>query len=80
VRDSPQRDAWLAALADAAETAQVDLFPRYQVMHGWALAHTPFQAFLAKDELHMNDWGADCVARLLADAIAEAAQPARPKL
>ena len=33
----------------------------------------PFEAFVAPDELHMNDWGYACVAKLLAVAITEAA-------
>jgi len=38
----------------------------------------PFDAFLSPDELHMNDWSYGCVAKLLAGAIADAAQ--RPTL
>ena len=33
----------------------------------------PFDAFLAPDQLHMNDWGYNCVAQMLADGIAAAA-------
>jgi hypothetical protein len=35
--------------------------------------HMPFEAFVAPDGLHMNDWGYGCVAKLLAGAISEAA-------
>ncbi len=79
VRDSPDRDALLASLRAAAEASGVDLFPRYQVMRGWALARPDWDAFLAPDALHMNDWGADCLARLLARAIADAASPEEPR-
>jgi acyl-CoA thioesterase-1 len=33
----------------------------------------PFSRFTVKDGLHMNDWGYDCIARLLASSIVAAA-------
>ena len=33
----------------------------------------PFSAFVTPDDLHMNDWGYGCLAKLLGTAIAEAA-------
>jgi acyl-CoA thioesterase-1 len=33
----------------------------------------PFEAFLSPDQLHMNDWGYVCIAKLLGSAMAEAA-------
>ena len=33
----------------------------------------PFESFLAPDLLHMNDWGYNCMAQMLADAIGAAA-------
>jgi acyl-CoA thioesterase I len=61
-------------LALAAKQANVDLFERFAIMRNWyEVQHLPFEAFAALDQLHMNDWGYDCVAKLLADAIAEAA-------
>jgi hypothetical protein len=38
--------------------------------------HIPFEAFLGPDSLHMNDWGYDCMATLLADAIVRASADA----
>jgi len=61
-------------LAIAAKQENVDLFERFAIMRNWyEVQHLPFDAFAAPDQLHMNDWGYDCVAKLLADAIAEAA-------
>lgn len=61
-------------IALAAKEANVDLFNRFAVMRDWhEVQHIPFEAFVAPDELHMNDWSYGCVAKLLAAAIAEAA-------
>jgi acyl-CoA thioesterase I len=61
-------------LAIAAKQENVDLFERFAIMRNWyEVQHLPFEAFAASDQLHMNDWGYGCVAKLLADAIAEAA-------
>jgi acyl-CoA thioesterase I len=61
-------------LAIAAKQENVDRFERFAIMRNWYEAqHIPFDAFTAPDQLHMNDWGYGCVAKLLADAIAEAA-------
>jgi acyl-CoA thioesterase-1 len=57
-----------------AKEANVDLFERFAVMRYWYLTEGfPFSVFTSPDELHMNDWGYGCVAKLLADAIHEAA-------
>ena len=61
-------------IALTAKEADVDLFNRFAVMRHWHEAeHIPFEAFVAPDQLHMNDWGYDCVAKLLASAITDAA-------
>jgi len=61
-------------IALAAKEASVDLFNRFAVMRSWhEVQHLPFEAFVAPDELHMNDWSYACVAKLLAAEIAEAA-------
>ena len=57
-----------------AKEANVDLFERFAVMRYWQLTEDlPFSTFISPDELHMNDWGYGCVAKLLAGAIHEAA-------
>jgi len=61
-------------LAIAAKQENIDLFERFAIMRNWyEVQHIPFETFAAPDQLHMNDWGYGCVAKLLADAIAEAA-------
>jgi acyl-CoA thioesterase I len=61
-------------IARAAKEGSVDLFNRFAVMREWHdVEHMPFEAFVAPDGLHMNDWSYACVAKLLATAISEAA-------
>jgi lysophospholipase L1-like esterase len=61
-------------IARAAKEGSVDLFNRFAVMREWHdVQHMPFEAFVAPDGLHMNDWSYGCVAKLLAGAITEAA-------
>jgi lysophospholipase L1-like esterase len=61
-------------IALAAKTENVDLFERFAIMRDWSeVQHLSFDAFVAPDRLHMNDWGYGCVAKLLSGAIAEAA-------
>jgi lysophospholipase L1-like esterase len=61
-------------IARAAKEGSIDLFNRFAVMREWHdVQHMPFEAFVAPDGLHMNDWGYGCVAKLLAGAITEAA-------
>jgi acyl-CoA thioesterase I len=58
----------------AAKQESVDLFRRFALMRNWHdVQHIPFDAFVAPDALHMNDWSYACVAKLLAAGIAEAA-------
>ena len=57
-----------------AKIENVDLFRRFALMRNWhEVQHIPFEAFVSPDELHMNDWSYACLAKGLADAIAEAA-------
>jgi acyl-CoA thioesterase I len=61
-------------LAITAKQENIDLFERFAIMSNWyEVQHIPFDTFAAADQLHLNDWGYGCVAKLLADAIAEAA-------
>ena len=61
-------------IALAAKEANVDLFNRFALMRNWhEVQHIPFEAFVAPDKLHMNDWSYACVAKVLATAITEAA-------
>jgi lysophospholipase L1-like esterase len=70
-----KRDAegMVALIAAAAKLANVDLFRRFALMRRWHETEgLPFSTFLSADELHMNDWSYQCVARHIAGAIAEA--------
>ena len=50
------------------------LFNRFALMRDWHdVRGVPFDAFLAPDGLHLNDWSYDCVANLLATSIIDAA-------
>jgi hypothetical protein len=70
----PDAEAMVTLISRAAKEANVDLFQRYATMRYWREAeHLPFTAFVTPDDLHMNDWGYGCLAKLLGTAIAEAA-------
>jgi acyl-CoA thioesterase I len=57
-----------------AKASSVDMFDRFAVMKYWRETRAyPFETFLNPDLLHMNDWGYDCLAQLLATAIVDAA-------
>jgi acyl-CoA thioesterase-1 len=61
-------------LQTVAQTANVPVFRRFAIMSHWrTVAHVPFERFTVKDGLHMNDWGYQCIARLLANSIVAAA-------
>jgi acyl-CoA thioesterase I len=70
----PETEGMIEVMAAAATRRGVDLFPRFAVMREWhEVEHIPFEAFLSPDQLHMNDWGYACFAKLLGGAIADAA-------
>ncbi len=70
----PETEGMEDQIALAAKEESVDLFRRFAVMRNWHdVQHIPFDAFVAPDQLHMNDWGYGCVAKLLAAGIADAA-------
>jgi acyl-CoA thioesterase-1 len=64
----------LMALYDAiAKEDTVNVFHRFALMRYWhEVRGLPFETFLSRDELHMNDWSYACIAKVLADAIIEA--------
>jgi lysophospholipase L1-like esterase len=65
----------LGLIAEATRQTNVDLFPRFAVMRYWMQhEHMAFADFISPDKLHMNDWGYACFAKLIGDAITEAAQ------
>jgi lysophospholipase L1-like esterase len=66
-------------IATLAKQDNVNLFRRFDVMQNWHEASViPFETFVTADNLHLNDWGYGCVAKILAGALADAAS--RPTL
>ena len=67
-------ESMVSLIATLAKQDNVDLFRRFAVMQSWREASgIPFETFVSPDNLHMNDWGYGCVAKILAGAIADAA-------
>ena len=70
----PEVGPMVELISSTAKASSVELFDRFAIMKYWRVTRgMPFEAFLSPDLLLMNDWGYDCVARLLADAITDAA-------
>ncbi len=69
----PEIGAVVSLIASLAKQDNVDLFHRFAIMQNWREASgIPFETFVSPDNLHMNDWGYACVAKILAGAIADA--------
>jgi lysophospholipase L1-like esterase len=67
----PDLPTLVRLLSDIGEEFGINVFRRCEIMRYWReVAGIPFETFITEDELHMNDWGYDCMARLLATAIA----------
>jgi len=63
-------DKMVSIIGRAARAMRVGLFPRFAVMKEWHTAQSlPFDVFVIRDGLHMNDWGYACFAQLLGDSI-----------
>jgi acyl-CoA thioesterase I len=74
VLEKTETEGMLDQIALEAKEESVDLFRRFAIMQEWnERQHLPFDVYVSPDQLHMNDWGYACVAKLLAGAIAEAA-------
>jgi len=66
----PQATAVVRMLDTVAREAHVAVFHRFAIMGNWRLIqHLPFERFMSRDGLHMNDWSYGCMSRLLATAI-----------
>jgi acyl-CoA thioesterase I len=72
----PDLPALVRLLSDVGTEFGINVFRRCEIMRCWReVAGIPFRTFITEDELHMNDWGYDCMAKLLTTAIAQAATP-----
>jgi len=70
----PQAERMVELINTTAKAESVDLFQRYALMRRWHdVDHMTFEAIVSPDGLHMNDWSYGCLAKGLAEAIAEAA-------
>jgi hypothetical protein len=70
----PNNEIMISFLAHTAKQQHVNLFRRFTLMRRWVEAEDiPFEAFVSRDLLHMNDWSYRCVAKVFAAAIHEAA-------
>ena len=70
----PETERMVDSLSTSAKLENVNLFRRFAVMRYWnETNHVPFEQFVTPDGLHMNDWGYQCLAKLLAAAISDAA-------
>lgn len=69
----PEADPMVDLIARTAKQEDIGVFHRFALMQHWHdIDGLQFAAFVAPDELHMNDWGYACVAKVLGGAIAEA--------
>ena len=74
VTAKPEIEDMVDLISSAAARENVNLFHRFALMRHWyEIDRMPFEAFVSSDGLHMNDWSYSCLARALADAIADAA-------
>lgn len=71
----PEAGKMVDLIAAMAKSENVDLFRRFAVMKRWYdVEHMSFDKFVSPDGLHMNDWSYGCMAKMLGQAIAEAAR------
>jgi len=70
----PGAEAIVELIGATAKAESVDLFQRFALMRRWHdVDHLTFEAIVSPDGLHMNDWSYGCLAKGLAESIAEAA-------
>ena len=66
----------VSRIADAAETAKVNVFHRFALMQRWYEADIPLAELDDGGQLHTSEWATKCVAMALSAAIAGAPQMA----
>ena len=70
----PNAGGMVSLIKTVAKTESVCIFHRFDLMRHWVQVDgISFRTVLSPDQLHMNDWSYDCLAKWLAAAIAEAA-------
>jgi lysophospholipase L1-like esterase len=74
VTSKPEHARMLDLIETLAKQNSVNVFRRFAVMRDWnQTMHIPVETFVSADGLHLNDWGYDCVASVLAGSLVEAA-------
>ena len=74
----PDHERMVTLISAAAKQGNIDLFSRFAMMRHWRESEgITFDVFLSPDELHMNDWSYACQAKVMSEAIAEAATRTR---
>jgi acyl-CoA thioesterase-1 len=69
----PQAQHMVDLIGFEASEEGAGVLRRFALMRNWhEVRHMRFIDFVASDGLHMNDWGYDCIARQLANAIGDA--------
>lgn len=71
VTAKPDANKMVNLIGALAAHERIPLFRRFAIMRHWHDGGMPFSAFLDKDDLHHNDWGYGCMARLLARMITD---------
>lgn len=80
VTEKPEAAKMVNLIGSIAEQEQVPLFRRFAIMRAWHDEGVPFNVFLDRDQLHLNDWSYGCVARLLGAMIADKVAAHEPLL
>jgi lysophospholipase L1-like esterase len=79
VLERPLHRAIVAAIGKAGNDFKVAVFQRFAVMRHWVTkGQYRIEDIIMRDQLHMNDASYHCIARLLADSLASAAQATPP--
>jgi hypothetical protein len=62
-------------IGEVSNDLKVAVFRRFAVMRHWVMSgQNRMEDIISYDQLHMNDASYSCIARLLADSLASAAQ------
>jgi acyl-CoA thioesterase-1 len=70
----PRHQAIVETIGRVASDLRVAVFQRFAVMRHWVTSgEYRMEDIISRDQLHMNDASYHCIARLLADSLADAA-------
>lgn len=69
VVDRPRGEDYRRAMTEVAKEKGAGLFNRFDIMRAWRESGVPYSKFVIEDNLHLNDFGQKCTARLLSAAL-----------